>query len=148
MRNVRKFCKSRSDSQSQSQAPVTQNSEFSCCICLAIGMTGTCTGILLYSSRCDACSTPSLSRHAGAKSDLVLQGILPCTSKEYVKFPCSSEQVCTAQHHVCTGTLQGLRSLCSLLNPLGSTVMLYLAAAVSDFFLPWSQMVRAVVGVL
>ncbi|MEW5302804.1 MAG: hypothetical protein WDW38_004084 [Sanguina aurantia] len=38
--------------------------------------------------------------------------------------------------------LQGLRTLCSLLNPLGSAVMLYLAAAVSDFFLPRSQMAQ------
>lgn len=38
--------------------------------------------------------------------------------------------------------LQYLRVIAECLKPCGQQAMFYLAAAVSDFFLPWSQMVE------
>lgn len=39
--------------------------------------------------------------------------------------------------------LQYLRAIGQALSPLGPQVVFYLAAAVSDFYLPWSELVRA-----
>lgn len=38
--------------------------------------------------------------------------------------------------------LQYLRAIAQALAPLGPQVVFYLAAAVSDFYLPWSELVR------
>ena len=37
--------------------------------------------------------------------------------------------------------LQSLRTIAEQLRPLGRHAVFYLAAAVSDFYIPWSQMV-------
>jgi len=39
--------------------------------------------------------------------------------------------------------MQILRGVATMLQPLGPRVLYYLAAAVSDFYLPWSEMVCA-----
>lgn len=41
------------------------------------------------------------------------------------------------------GQVQSLRAIAQQLRPLGRHAALYLAAAVSDFYIPWPQMVRA-----
>ena len=40
--------------------------------------------------------------------------------------------------------LQSLRTIAEALRPLGRHAVFYLAAAVSDFYIPWPQMVRLV----
>ena len=39
--------------------------------------------------------------------------------------------------------MQSLRAIAQQLRPLGRNAAFYLAAAVSDFYIPWPQMVRA-----
>ena len=38
--------------------------------------------------------------------------------------------------------VQSLKTIAEALNPLGPRACFYLAAAVSDFYLPWTDMVR------
>ena len=40
------------------------------------------------------------------------------------------------------GQVQSLRTIAGELRPLGRQAAFYLAAAVSDFYIPWPQMVR------
>ncbi len=49
---------------------------------------------------------------------------------------------CAAQRTSCTAPalLQYLRLIAELLQPYGSQAMFYLAAAVSDFYVPWGQL--------
>lgn len=46
-------------------------------------------------------------------------------------------------HVHCTSNLQYLHAIARALAPGGPAVLFYLAAAVSDFFMPWAEMVRA-----
>lgn len=38
--------------------------------------------------------------------------------------------------------IQYLKTVACILQPMGPRVLFYLAAAVSDFYIPWNQMVR------
>jgi len=38
--------------------------------------------------------------------------------------------------------VQYLQAIAEVLAPYGPSVLFYLAAAVSDFFMPWTEMVR------
>lgn len=49
---------------------------------------------------------------------------------------------CTLASHART-SMQSLRTIAAQLRPLGRQAAFYLAAAVSDFYIPWPQMVRA-----
>jgi len=40
--------------------------------------------------------------------------------------------------------LQYLKAIGKALSPLGHQVVFYLAAAVSDFYLPWTELVRCI----
>ena len=44
--------------------------------------------------------------------------------------------------------LQSLKVIANALEPLGPTACFYLAAAVSDFYLPWADMVNALASSL
>jgi phosphopantothenate-cysteine ligase len=44
--------------------------------------------------------------------------------------------------------LQSLRVIAMALEPLGPTACFYLAAAVSDFYLPWADMVNVLLTAL
>ena len=57
-----------------------------------------------------------------------------------------AQHIAQGQRHALTchvrGTPQSLRAIAAALEPLGPTACFYLAAAVSDFYLPWADMAQ------
>ncbi len=51
---------------------------------------------------------------------------------------------CAEQMLLLAPPLQYLQIIAKALGPYGQQAMFYLAAAVSDFYIPWSQLVRQV----
>ncbi len=59
---------------------------------------------------------------------------------------CSHGTACTVSQHALTcdvcGVPQSLKAIAGALEPLGPTACFYMAAAVSDFYLPWADMAQ------
>ena len=83
-------------------------------------------------------------------------GVLPlhCTVQASSWWHCAVPQPqmprlgCAPPHAPAPAGAQALRAIASAAAPYGGGVLFYLAAAVSDFYIPWSELVRRWRGVL
>ena len=66
----------------------------------------------------------------------------PEGNQEVAQERMSKSASCPMPGQTCWCIMQSLRVIAEQLRPLGRRAAFYLAAAVSDFYIPWPQMVR------